>query len=173
MGLLRKAGSIFDRLIDVQGFLAASMLLFMMLITCYEVIARYIFGTASAWVLEVCEYMLLYVTFLGATWLLRRDGHVKVDVVWARFGPKSKRVLTLMSCFTAAWATLVVAWFGATSTWDHFQRHINVIQTLRIPKWILLLVIPMGSLMLFVQLLRQIHEHLGSRGSQGDRPKRD
>jgi len=164
MGLLRKAGSIFDRFIDVQAFAAAAMLLFMMLLTCYEVIARYIFQTAPAWVLEVCEYMLLYVTFLGLAWLLRRDGHVKVDVVWGRFGSKSQRVMNFITCIMAVPATLIITWYGAASSWDHFQRGIQVIQTLHTPKWILMLVIPVGSLMLLIQLLRQIVQHLQVRG---------
>ena len=42
---------------------------------------RYFLNRPLVWVLELTEYALLWVTFLGAAWLLRQGGHVQVDVI--------------------------------------------------------------------------------------------
>ena len=167
MEFLKKVDAYFDRFLDIQAFAACVMLIFMMLLTCYEIIARYIFQTSPAWVLEICEYILLYVTFLGAAWLLKKDGHVKVDIVFSLLSLRSRWIVTIIICVLGALASLFITWYGTVSALDHFRRGIEVIQTLNTPKWILLLIIPLGSLMLFIQLLRQIFVHL----SEGIEPK--
>ena len=48
--MLQKAGSLFDRFLDLQALLSGAILIFMMLLTCYEIIARYVFQTSPAWV---------------------------------------------------------------------------------------------------------------------------
>ena len=160
LGFLKKTERLFDRLIDLQALIACAMLTLMMFLTCYEVISRYVFAKSPAWVLEVCEYMLLYVTFLGITWLLRRDGHVKVGLINTILGARAREGLGVSTCIVATLACIIIAYFGAVSTLDHFQRGIKVFQTLNTPKWVLIIIIPLGSIMLSIELLRQLVHRL-------------
>ena len=41
---------------------------------CLEIIMRYFLNWPLVWVVELTEYGLLHVTFLGAAWLLRQGG---------------------------------------------------------------------------------------------------
>jgi TRAP-type C4-dicarboxylate transport system permease small subunit len=41
---------------------------------CYEVVMRYFFMIPSLWVVQTCEYALLWIVFLGATRLLSEQG---------------------------------------------------------------------------------------------------
>ena len=63
--LLNNAEKIFDRILDILAFMAILMLIFMMLVVCYDVVMRYIFHNPPGWVVEICEYLLLYVTFFS------------------------------------------------------------------------------------------------------------
>lgn len=155
MHLLKKGEEIFGHVIDFLGFLSGLLLLFLMLITCYEVVMRYLFRSPSGWVVEVCEYMLLYITFFGTTWLLKHDRHVRVDILVALFKPKLRRILGLVTCLMGATSCSFLVVYGTLNTFEHFQNGTLVIQTLNTPKWTLVAVIPLGSFLLVIQFLRQ------------------
>jgi len=156
MRSLKKLSSIFDWIIDGMAFLAGLLLLFMIFSICYEVLMRYFLIRPSSWAVEITEYILLYITFLGAPWLLKQKGHVKVDVVLNMLNIRTQRILNLFTSLLGAIICLVLFWFGLLATVDHYVRKIPVIKSLEVPKFILLVVIPFGSLLLCLQFIRQV-----------------
>ena len=81
MKLIKMFTSFFDRAIGVLGMLGVFILAFLLVLTNYEVVGRYLLNRPAAWSLEIIEYGLLYLTFLGAAWLLKEDEHIKMDIV--------------------------------------------------------------------------------------------
>ena len=66
----------FDWLLKLLANAGMVLLFLMMLSVCWEVFSRYYLGRGTAWVIEFSEYSILFMTFLGTAWLLRKDGHV-------------------------------------------------------------------------------------------------
>jgi TRAP-type C4-dicarboxylate transport system permease small subunit len=126
----------------------------MMLLVCCSVVMRYILNLPVGWVVEVCEFGLLFITFFGTTWLLKKDGHIKVDLVISKLPLVVRKVFFRVTCLIGAVACGFLLWFGTYETWDHFQRSTLVIQTLETPKWMLMIVIPFGALLLIIQFIR-------------------
>ena len=155
MSVLRKTLALFDRTINFMAFLAGLFLALLMLIICYEVVMRYLFHAPPGWVVEICEYMLLYITFLGTAWLLKEDGHIRVDIVYVLLNPAIRRVLNILTSLTGAVACSFLFLYGVFSTWQHLQKATLVIQTMNTPKWILTAIIPIGSFLLVIQFLRK------------------
>ncbi len=102
MGAISKLGRVFDFAIDKMARLADVILMFLMLSVCADVILRYFFNRPQAWVAEISEYLLLYITFLGAAWVLKNEGHVIVDVLVAQVSPKARAVLGVISSVIGA-----------------------------------------------------------------------
>jgi C4-dicarboxylate transporter, DctQ subunit len=152
---LEKGWEIFDHVINFLAFLAGILVILLMLITCFQVVMRYIFHAPFGWVVEICEYMLLYITFLGTAWLLRENGHVGVDIVLNFLHPQLRKILILVTSGICALACPFLVLYGMMITWDYFERGTLVMQTINTPKWILMAVIPMGGFMLTIQFLRQ------------------
>ena len=146
-----------DRIIDSMAWIAGLLLLFMMFSICYEVILRYFNFRPPTWVTEITEYILLYVTFLGAPWVLKQDGHVKVDIVVTRLGLRAGKALEILTSIFGMGVCCVLVWFGTNVTLDHYQRHIPVIKALEVPKFLLLGIIPIGSALLIIQFIRRAH----------------
>jgi hypothetical protein len=48
----------------------------------FEVTIRWLGGASQLWVIEVSEYALLFITFLGAPYLLAKNLHVVMDLVY-------------------------------------------------------------------------------------------
>lgn len=152
---MKKLMALFDHVVNGMIFLAGLILVFIMLSVCLEVILRYFLNRPQVWVTEVTEVLLLYITFLGTTWLLRQEGHVKVDILLNRLKP---RILALLGIFSSAIGILVsitLTVSGFKLTWDYVQRGIYTPTAMEIPVWIIIVIIPVGSLMLLVQFIRR------------------
>ncbi|BEQ13790.1 TRAP transporter small permease [Desulfoferula mesophila] len=167
-----RAVKLFDGLVTAGAAAAGLIFLFMMVAVCVDVIMRYWFQSPMGWVVEVCEYLLLYVTFLGAAWLLRKNGHVRVDLVYFYLSERSIARLKYLTAIAGTVACAVLFVVGCQATMDAFIRGNPEIKTLSIPKWTLLWVIPYGSLMLTIQFARQTLEHRRDylRGAPGQNP---
>jgi len=147
-----------DGIINGMAVIAGLLLMFMMFSICYEVVLRYFLFSPLTWVTEISEYILLYATFLGAPWVLKKDAHVKVDIVIARLGFKARKIVNLATSLISIAVCLVLVWFGTQMSVDLFQRGIPVIKSLSVPKFLLVGIIPLGGVFLAIQFIRRIYE---------------
>jgi TRAP-type C4-dicarboxylate transport system permease small subunit len=148
-GLLK----IFDRCLNFLSSLAGVILIFIMLSVCLEVIMRYFFNRPLIWVTEVTECLLLYITFLGTAWLLREDGHVRVDIMLNRLRPRVAAFLGIVNSVIGSFVALVLTWYGAIVMWDKFQRNVYTPSIMEIPIAAIIVIIPVGSIMLLTQFI--------------------
>ena len=121
MRLITKAGSIFDRTINILTVAAIVILVFVMLSVCAEVILRYFLNRPLIWVVQVTENSLLYIAFLGAAWVLKREGHVKMDLVLNRLNPATQYLMNSITSIIGAIICLVITWYGVKVCWDLYQ----------------------------------------------------
>ena len=73
MRLLEKLTSFFDRIIVLMSIVAGILLVFAMLIISGAVFSRYFLNRPIGWVIEISEYIILFITFLVAAWLLKLE----------------------------------------------------------------------------------------------------
>jgi len=132
------------------------------------VVARYFFGQPMGWVIEISEYIILYITFLVAAWVLREDGHVKMDFVLSRLNPKNRALLYVVTSVISLGICLILSWFATKVTLYQYQVGYFTVTLLELPKFIFTAVIALGSLLLSLQFLRKIYGHLTSwKASKG------
>lgn len=160
MKLLGKVANIFDRTIEYLAILAVALIILMMLNVGVGVFLRYFLGYPTGWVIDVSEWSLVYITFLGTAWLLRGEGHVKMDIVLTRFGPRVQVWLGVITSTIGAIGCLLIAWYGAKVTWGLFQVGYTTDAVLIMPKFIILGIIPVGGFLLFIQFLRRTYGYL-------------
>ncbi len=153
---------IIDKAINLMAFFAGGMLVLTMLGVASDVVFRYFLNRPIAWMGEITEYILLYITFLGAAWLLRREGHVKVDMVLNNLNPRTRSLLNVITSIVGALACLALVWWGGVTTLDHFQRGQLFYKILEVPKFAIYIIIPVGSFFLFFQFLRRARGYLVS-----------
>lgn len=107
------------------------------------------------WTVEISEYLQIYLVFLSAAWVLRNKGHVILDVVLERLGPRLKKGLTLFRCSLGILVTAFLAIFAGIVTYEQMALGIPVIKTIEIPKWMIIAPIPVGMTMLCVEFIVQ------------------
>ena len=144
----------FDRVLDWMAALAGILLLAITLIVTYSVVLRYLHVSPPIWVLQYTEYGLLWITFLGAAWLQRRDGHIRIDSVITHLPAKIRTRLEIFNLVLGCLVTLTVFYFALIHCFELFHREIMEVKATNVPKYFIFWIIPFGSLVLFLQFVR-------------------
>jgi len=151
----KKLSSGIDRIIDLCGLVTAAIIIFIMAAVVWEVIMRYFFGHPTRWVLDVVEWCMVWMTFFAAPYVLREGRHVSMDIVSGRLSTGKQLFLKIITSSITAVICLTLAVYGSIVVQDHFARGVMEAKMLRVPKAPLLIIIPFGFFMLFIQSLRQ------------------
>jgi len=160
MKLIIKLASFFDRTIGFLALLGILILAVTLLLVNYEVVARYILNQPTPWMLEIVEYALLYIGFLGATWVLKEEGHIKMDLVVNRLNPRAQAWLNIVTSFIGIIICLIITWYGILVTLHLYQSGQYFAAYLKPPKYIILSVVPLGCLLLFIQFVRRTYGYI-------------
>ncbi|RJR41300.1 MAG: TRAP transporter small permease [Desulfobacteraceae bacterium] len=160
-----KGKSFLDRIMDTMAFIAGLLLTATVFIVSVEVFMRYFLRTPLVWSVEVCEYILFAIAFLGAPWLLKRGGHVNVDIVLVRLGQRMKNLLGLFASSIGVFVSAVIVWFSAVAAWECYTTGVVVTKTLTVEKYFFILLITLGYLVLMLEFVRQFYNNLRSRGN--------
>ncbi|MFC1910029.1 TRAP transporter small permease [Chloroflexota bacterium] len=139
--------------------IAGLILAFITLGICAEVVSRTL-GGSIYWMMEVVEYSLLYMTLLGAAWLLKSEGHVTMDIVLMKTRPRYRYFIYMITSFICAITCLVIVWYGIETTLITSARQSVLGTILEPPLFILIAVIPFGFLLLFIQFLVRTYVYL-------------
>ena len=156
---LTKFNAIFDRVINAMFYAACGLTVVLFCSVCAELFMRNLFNRPQIWSVEVSEYTMLYITFLGAAWLLREEGHVRVDIVLDLLKPRSQSLLNGITFFFGIIVCSVLLFYGTWITWLHYQKGLHTFTALKLLKWPFLMVIPFGSLLLVIQFIRSTHRY--------------
>ena len=157
----------FDRLIDALAVLAAGLLCALVVLIIVDVAARYLRLFALAWGLEASEYMLYAITFLGAPWVLREEGHIAIELIVERLPAGARRVVRRIADLLGASVCVLLFYFACRVAWRSFQSGTMVHKSFVFPEWWVYAGIPPVMLILLGIYLRWIaRPHLEPAGSR-------
>nr|VFJ46949.1 MAG: TRAP-type mannitol/chloroaromatic compound transport system, small permease component [Candidatus Kentron sp. FM]VFJ50032.1 MAG: TRAP-type mannitol/chloroaromatic compound transport system, small permease component [Candidatus Kentron sp. FM]VFK08711.1 MAG: TRAP-type mannitol/chloroaromatic compound transport system, small permease component [Candidatus Kentron sp. FM] len=94
--MLRKLQKLSDRFTDVLGYTAGVLVLLTLLNVFYDAMMRYFFHTGSIALQEMEWHMFSLLFLFGISYTLKEDGHVRVDLVYSRLGPRAKASINLL-----------------------------------------------------------------------------
>ena len=160
MNLRTKITFIFDLISDFCAGLAGFTVAFMIASVCAEIVMRYFLNRPLAWVVQVNETSLLFLTFLGVAWVQKKGFHVKVDILFNYLKPSTVTILNTIASITGAIVCLVLVWYGAQEAWDASVRGLRMIDSPRLPSGPIIAIIPIGSFLWFIQFLRDTYKCL-------------
>jgi len=144
----------FDLLIDGLALAAAALVVLLTLLILCDIAARYLRLFTLTWALEASEYMLYAITFLGAPWVLREEGHIAIELVVERLPPRLRAALRrLTDLFGAAVCALLFGYAWAVA-WRSFDSGVMVRKSFEFPEWYAFVPMPPVLLILFGVYLR-------------------
>lgn len=145
-----------DYPLNIMKYLAGALILFGMCSVCYEVVMRYVFERPTSWVLETNEYVLFIICFLSLAWVLKVEGHVRMDAVLGMLSPRKQHILNIFACVVGIFYCGVLFYWGIDWAWDSFQRGSHFSNFTQWPVASMAVMIPFGSFFLILELVRKI-----------------
>ena len=154
---LLKLTLLIDGLNERVGHLANWSVLLACLISAGNAMVRYAFDTSSnAW-LEIQWYLFASVVMLGASYTLRRNEHVRVDILYSMLSERGKKWLDLIGTVIFLIPVCVViaymSWPVFMDSWRGNEMSSNAGGLLRWPFKILL---PIGFALLALQGISEV-----------------
>jgi len=136
-----------DRINRVVEFSLFGLGLAMALTVATQVFFRYVLNQSLFWSEELARFMLVWLTFLGASVAYKRRAHPGVDILTRRLSPPLRRAAALATHLLSLGFFLIMVVFGIQ--FAYFVR-IQISPALVMPKWIVLSIIPFSGALLFV-----------------------
>lgn len=160
-----RIGAVFDRFLDILMYTASTLLIVAMLLTCADVTRRYVLNKSLGWSVEISELILVLIVGLGMAWLLREEGHVKVDIVLNWLKPGSRNLIIGVTSALGALAVLIIFYYGLQETIKMIEMGAKETGILRLPKAYWLSPLVFGCFFFFIQLVRRSYQHFRGYGT--------
>jgi len=156
MKLIRRANSVFDGIVNAFAVLAGVIVIALMLAVSASATGRTFWDITWLGLIESCQIGILYFTFLGTTWVLRRERHVTMDLITSRLSPRSYLIINIITSILCVFMCLVLVWYSAEVVWHRWLAGVYRYEHFEILDAHILVIIPVGTLLLFIQFLRRI-----------------
>jgi TRAP-type C4-dicarboxylate transport system permease small subunit len=146
----------FDRLIDVLALIAGVLICVLIVVITLDVFSRNTKLFSMPWSLDVAEYTLMVITFFGAPWVLREQGHIVVDLMLQNLSPKSRRSIERFAHVLGAIVCGVLTYFFTLQLVRSFQLGNLLYETFTFPEWYIYTVAPPTFLILTIIFVRWV-----------------
>lgn len=92
--------------------LAGISFLAMIILTCWQVLTRYVLKDPSTWSEELVSYLFAWMSLIGASLVTSERGHMNIPILAERFGTTSQKALNCLGEIIAFLFSAVILVFG-------------------------------------------------------------
>lgn len=157
MGGLLAFSRVVDGLNERFGRIADYCVLFACLVSAGNATVRYLFSYSTNGLLEVQWYLFGAVVLLGAPYTLKRNEHVRVDLVYMSVSPRVRLWIdTLGFALILIPAGLYLAWLSFPFFWQSFVSDEVSQNAGGLILWPAKLLLPLGFALLTIQGLSEL-----------------
>lgn len=132
------------------------MLVWLMVSVVVSVVMRNAGMQPFAWLFTSSEYAILYMTMLGAPWLVREKGHVHIELVTAALPDRMRQMVSRLVAVLCVLTSAILAWKGAEMFLTNIARNDLDVRAYYFPKWILTLAFPVSFGLMAIEFSRYV-----------------
>ena len=154
---------LFYGIVATGSFFTRWILFLMAFVMLYDVIMRYLFNSPTVWAQETCEYMMVFLTFMGLADIQKQKAHIRMDYLYGRFPKNLQRVLKLFFHFLVAMFALFIFFSSFKMAFLALQYGSKSNSLMETPLFLIYAIIPVGMLLLLMQSAIDIVKLIKSR----------
>ena len=145
---------LYDFVVYGMAFIAAATLVWLMISVVTSVAMRNFGMQPFAWLFTSAEYGLLYMTMLGAPWLVREKGHVHIELVTAALPEGLRRIVSRAIAAGCVAVSLILAWYGLQLLLTNIERSDFDVRAYFYPRWLLTISFPVAFSFMAIEFAR-------------------
>lgn len=143
-----------------ERVLASLALLLIGLISLANVLVRYLTDASFAFTEEFSVFLLVLLTFAGASVALRRHRHIRISFLENVLPPGLRPVLIVVQSLCGLLVLGLIVWFGGLLAWQEYQWE-TLSPGLGLPQWLYLLWLPVLCAIMMLRQLQAMRDRLG------------
>lgn len=143
--------TVVDRISVWTGKIFSFLLLAATAVVIYEVVRRYVFNAPSTFGLELTIYLCAMTYMVGGAYALVYDSHVKVDVLYMRWSPRTRALIDLIFSPIFFAGIIMLVYIGSVWTIKAITGGVTSGSTWDPDIWPMRMMIPFGAFLLLLQ----------------------
>jgi len=140
----------------LEEILSGVFMVLMSLTTFTYVVGRYIFGSTIQWAEEFSRYAFIWVVFLGAVVCTKQKRHISIDSLVRALPGRVRPWVNLAADVLTLALMMIIIWYGARLSY----RATQITATLKVPQYLIYLVVPCSGALGFLYSLGDFRQHL-------------
>ena len=144
MAIVRGIHKVSDWLDKIGAVISLIMLATMVIITGLQIVFRVCFE-ALTWSEELCRYLLVWSTFVGASCVYKHAGHINITIVQDLLSPKGRKVLKLLVQLLCGAFFVMMIYYGFIYVG---KQGAQLSPAMRIPMSFMYAAIPVGGILM-------------------------
>jgi TRAP-type C4-dicarboxylate transport system permease small subunit len=160
LGNTESPPGLFGGLLRWMSLAAGWVIVALMVYTVLDVVLRYVFNAPFSGSLEVTEFAMSLIVFLGIAYCGYLGGHVAVDILERPLENPALRFIPVILTLAGVALFAAIAWLSAHEALTSTQRVSNM---MRWPHYPFQMIVALGSAMYCIVLLKQVADLLRSK----------
>lgn len=134
----------YDAVVTLMAVIAGAALVWLMVAIVWSVTMRNLGMQPHAWLFTSTEYGVFYMTMLGAPWLVRKRGHVHIELVTAALPNALRQIVSRSVALGCVVVCGWLAWRGFLLVETNIARNDFDVRAYFYPRWLLTIAFPVS-----------------------------
>lgn len=154
IGSLERAARTLDVIVEIAGRFGAWCGFALAVVMASNVLMRYLFRTGSVALQELEWHLMAPVSLLCIAYAIKHEGHIRVDVLYARMSERTRQIIELVSCLCALALCVIIVHLSLPYVMQAYEVGERSPDPGGLPyRWIVKSMIPAGFVFLGLQSL--------------------
>jgi len=149
-----------DAVNNFFGNIVGWISILMVFLVVFEVVSRYVFNAPTLWSMEINQYLFCAMSLLGGGYCLLKDGHVRVDLFYPKFSPKTQAIVEMCTFSLAIIFCVILVWLAGSEFWAALVEHKRSDSVMAFPLWPIWFTVPLGGFLLGMQIVARYLRHV-------------
>mgnify|MGYP001161226976 FL=1 len=145
-----------DKICNLLATLAGVYLVVIMFAIVIQATLRSFNLTGSSHIFTFSEYGLLYIVMAASPWLVRIRGHVFIEMLTAALPSEQSKIYSRFIAVLCLIICLFLVWYSGSNTLKAYNYGDADMRSLDMPKWLLLISMPICFSLMALNFLRFI-----------------
>ncbi len=142
----------------VLSILSGGSFILMTVLTCYQVITRYVLGSPSSWSEELVSYLFAWMALLGASLVCGERGHMNIPLLVDKASPGARKALCILAEVIAAGFAAAILVYGGVQITQLAMGQMT--SSLGVPIGVFYVVLPLSGVLNVIYSIMNIIEIL-------------
>lgn len=162
-GLRGWVEGVMNKVSSTCGITLMVLMCAMILLLGVNIFLRYCFDSPIAWSNTISRYIYIIIALLGSAIAYTQQGHARIDILYNRVGPNTKKVFDFFHCVIMIALCIIFMVVGSQHAIIMWPVHPPIIPWLPIGS--IYLSIPIFSFLIFLYLLKKMISLFSTRSA--------